>query len=162
MRYSLKAILTLPLTMASAIGGICPPAGPVLPPPAVPDNFSLPSVVSVIDDLLASPPTGVDWNTTSFSIEVTSDVKTFFQYHYTAPVRNETGVSVIDTDTVYRVASVTKVFTVLALLIHAQDKLEDPITWHVPEISDHAVYQEISLRMLASQIAGVPREGETC
>ncbi|KND87401.1 hypothetical protein TOPH_07951 [Tolypocladium ophioglossoides CBS 100239] len=54
------------------------------------------------------------WNvsTTSFSVELTSVNHTFFEYHHTAAVKNAKWANKVDSDTVYRIMSVTKSFNV--------------------------------------------------
>jgi CubicO group peptidase (beta-lactamase class C family) len=79
-----------------------------------------------------------EWNTsiTSFSIEITSANSSFFTYNYTAPVRNESGAAVVGSNTIFRVASVTKVFTDLAILLEDKINMEDLISKFVPEMID--------------------------
>jgi CubicO group peptidase (beta-lactamase class C family) len=57
------------------------------------------------------------------------------------------------------VASVTKVFTVLALLLRDGLNLDSLAKDHVPELREMHQYQNITLRMLASQLSGVPTSG---
>src|SRR5687767_9126773 len=93
--------------------GFCPPTGPALPPPNISDSFSLHALKILLDVSLKSP--ALPWNATatSFSVQITSREGKFFEHHYTAPVQNSSGVQQVRGDTVYRAASVTKVFTVL-------------------------------------------------
>lgn len=50
---------------------------------------------------------------------------------------NTTGVEKVDVDTVFRIGSVTKIFTVLAFLAETGDKyFNRPITQFVPELQD--------------------------
>ncbi|UNI20476.1 hypothetical protein JDV02_006557 [Purpureocillium takamizusanense] len=108
--------------------------------------------------MLKAPAT--KWNvSTSFSVQLTSVDATLFEYHHTASVRNATGVTKVDSDTVYRVMSVTKTFNVLALLLNAPHKLDTLIGEYVPELKGYEPYKEVTLRMLASQMAGVPKNG---
>lgn len=70
-------------------------------------------------------------------------------------------MSVVDSNTIFRVASVTKVFTVLAVLLEdAKMKMEDLISKFVPELNDPK-WAEITVGMLTSQISGAPRDGKT-
>ncbi|KAI1818667.1 beta-lactamase/transpeptidase-like protein [Poronia punctata] len=91
------------------------------------------------------------------------------QYHHTGPdVRNSTlGVNSVDGNSIYRLASMSKIFTVYAGLL-----LLDPSDWHkplteiFPEISSlptddpvhHVQWDTITPFSLASQISGVPRD----
>lgn len=103
----------------------------------------------------------VSWNvtTTSFSVELTSANKTIYEKHHTAKVHNTTGTSNVGTDTVYRVASITKVFASLALLLEVPWAIDAPARWFVPELNGLEGYEEITLRMLANHMSGIPRDG---
>ncbi|KAF4464344.1 hypothetical protein FALBO_8820 [Fusarium albosuccineum] len=103
------------------------------------------------------------WNktTTSFSVELTSSEKTFFAFHQTAPLLNTTGVEKVNGETIYRVASITKVLTTLALLLQEGLNLDDPASKYVPELQEIRRYKAITLKMLASQLSGIHREGYT-
>ncbi|KAF4455122.1 beta-lactamase/transpeptidase-like protein [Fusarium austroafricanum] len=138
----------------------CPPTGPVLPPPDISSNSNL---TRILNDALEKLVKSGTWNatTTSFSVQLTSSKETFFNFHHTAPKINSTGVKKVDGKTIYRVASVTKVFTTLALLLQGNINLDDSITKYVPELSEVDQYKVITLRMLASQISGVHRDGYT-
>jgi CubicO group peptidase (beta-lactamase class C family) len=101
------------------------------------------------------------WNasTNSFSVKVTSKEETLVSFHHTADNLNKTGVGKVTSSSIYRVASVTKIFTVLALLLQENLNLDDPASKYVPELAKIDHYKDITLRMLASQLGGVPREG---
>jgi CubicO group peptidase (beta-lactamase class C family) len=75
-----------------------------------------------------------------------------------APVRNESRVGVVDNNTIFRVASVTNVFTVLAVLLENNVKMEDLVSEFIPELNDPK-WAEVSIGMLTSQISGTPRDG---
>ena len=143
------------MTLGRWAYAICPPTGPVLPPPVIdPSVFS--DLKPALDSL--SNAKSVPWNTTthSFSVTGTSKTGTVFSYHYTAPLKNATGKQMVDGDTIYRVASVTKVFTVLAVLLERQLNLDDPITAYVEEFNQPG-WEDVTLRMLCSQISNIPR-----
>lgn len=139
----------------------CPPSGPVLPPPDL-NGAKFDSLDSAIRELLRQPETELNWNTstTSFSVQVTSAESTLYEHYRTAPIRNSTGTCEVTADTVYRVASITKIFASLALLLEAPAALDTPVSHFVPELRDIHHYDEITLRMLASHLGGVPRDGE--
>jgi hypothetical protein len=140
----------------------CSPGGPVLPTPSNIESLDLTNLKTILDGL-SSGHLGSKLNasTTSISISIASvNSSFFFFYHYTAPVRNESGVSVVDSNTIFRVASVTKVFTVLAVLLENKMKMEDLISKFVPELNDPK-WAEITVGMLTSQLSGAPRDGKT-
>lgn len=158
-----KAVLSnfffLPVCLALT-GGHCPPTGPVLPPPIIAAKLDPLHLSQKLDSIIQDGT--VPWNvsTTSFSIELTSSDHSFFEYHHTATIRDPRGTKKVTSDTVYRVGSITKVFNVLPLLLSAPENLDTPVARYVPELKGIQEYEEITLRMLASQIAGVPRDGE--
>ncbi|KAJ3547863.1 hypothetical protein NM208_g1301 [Fusarium decemcellulare] len=135
--------------------------GPVLPPPDIPLHGNLTASLNNAIRKLTS--TDGIWNktTTSFSVQLTSSEKTFFTFHQTAPLLNTTGVGKVNGETIYRVASITKVFTTLALLLQEGLDLDDPVSKYVPELQEIRRYKAITLRMLASQLSGIHREGYT-
>jgi len=120
--------------------------------------------------------------TTSFSLEVTSSLETLWEHHHTAVIRNDSRPDLdsnskgatVSGHTVYRVASITKVFTVLAILreqLAGKLELDDPIVDYVPELLDSQVgtgpgdagfvrWENVRLRALGSQLSGIPRECE--
>ncbi|TGJ82143.1 hypothetical protein E0Z10_g6596 [Xylaria hypoxylon] len=56
------------------------------------------------------------------------------ELHHTPSVRDNTSTTVIDSETIYRVGSVSKIFAVLSVLTQGEMKMEDPITKYVPEL----------------------------
>ena len=72
---------------------------------------------------------------------------------------NRPGVTNVDGDSQYRIASITKTFTTLGLLHqHALGNLhlDDPIDKYIPELRDpdkgELPWKDITLRTLASQL----------
>ena len=112
-----------------------------------------------------------EYATSSFSVEVTSSKKTLFTSYHTAREVNETrpGAKEVNGDSVYRVASITKVFTTLGVLQQhtaGNLSLDDSIQKYIPELSPKdeekqsgsIPWHSITLRSLASQLSGIPRE----
>ncbi|KAI9805436.1 MAG: hypothetical protein M1825_000687 [Sarcosagium campestre] len=93
------------------------------------------------------------------------------QYHHTGKdVKESTvGVDAVDGDSVYRIASITKLFTVYLLLVELGDKYwARPITDFLPELANSAngsandpvqtvKWSKITLGALASHMSGVGR-----
>ena len=134
---------------------ICPPTGPVLPPPAIPSSLEL-NLTSILDT--TSKDTSVEWDakSTSFSVTITSKNSTIFTYHHTAAQKNASGTDLVTGDTIYRIASVTKVLTVLAILLEPRIRLDDPIGQYLPAFTQ-GQWQNVTVRMLCSQISGVQK-----
>ncbi|GAB7362580.1 hypothetical protein MBLNU230_g2895t1 [Neophaeotheca triangularis] len=107
------------------------------------------------------------YNTSSLSVEVTSQSATLWTSHHTARERNTTrpGKSVVDSQSVYRIASISKVFTVLGILYQQRAgnlSLDDPVKDYIPELAaDDAgeiPWHDITIRSMASQLSGIPRD----
>ena len=94
------------------------------------------------------------------------------QYHHTGRdvETSNTGVTRVDGDSIYRVASVTKAFTVYLVLIEVGSRYWDrPITDFIPELAKYSNttapdplnvvdWRSVTLGALAGQIAGIPRD----
>lgn len=116
-----------------------------------------------------------------FSAREHEDVTLLYEKYHTPPV--DVGVKQVDRDSVFRIASISKVVTVWAFLIAAGDGyFNDPVTKHVPELAelvskrssrtndddDSIVYDDIdevrwegvTLGQLASHSAGIARDRE--
>ncbi|KAL2847845.1 beta-lactamase/transpeptidase-like protein [Aspergillus pseudoustus] len=140
---------------------ICPPMGPVLPPPHIPRDYDWSNLTRTLDQFVQKSVKD-GWNNTlnSFSVMATSAEETFFSYHHSAPLKNDSGVQRLDGDTVYAIASITKVFTVLAVWLEDRMSLDDPIGRYVHELNN-SEWEDVTLRLLTSQIAAIPRNGYT-
>ncbi|KAI1757644.1 beta-lactamase/transpeptidase-like protein [Xylaria castorea] len=114
---------------------------------------------------------GLDATTFSLGLFSVHDPKAAgsLQYHHTGPdVRNATlGVNKVDGNTIYRVASMTKVMTVYSgLLLLKLSDWHKPLTEIFPEISSllkndpvhHIQWETITPFSLASQISGIPAD----
>ncbi|KAE9989176.1 hypothetical protein EG328_000108 [Venturia inaequalis] len=96
------------------------------------------------------------------------------QYHYTSKeVANGKGAKEVDGNSIYRVASVSKLFSVYAgMLVFSDEQWNQPITDFVPRLSKSTLdkittdsihyiqWEDVTLRALASQIAGIPRDAQ--
>ncbi|KAJ4340928.1 hypothetical protein N0V95_007382 [Ascochyta clinopodiicola] len=118
---------------------------------------------TAITSAVATP----EFAATSFSIEVTSSDQTLWSKHHTAHERNisRPDIPEVNGDALYRIASITKTFTVLGVLHQEKTgnlSLDDPIDKYIVELKeDHngtLPWKDITLRSLASQLSGIPRE----
>ncbi|EME50059.1 hypothetical protein DOTSEDRAFT_85305 [Dothistroma septosporum NZE10] len=106
------------------------------------------------------------FDNTAFSIEVTSLQGSLWSFHHSARIHNETrpGHKEIDSSSQYRIASITKVFTTLAILYQHDAgnlSLDDPVINYIPELESEKYelpWKDITIRILASQLSGIPRE----
>jgi CubicO group peptidase (beta-lactamase class C family) len=121
----------------------------------------------------------LDSQTTSFSLDFYSihDPTSLFTYHHSAPglANPKQGVSAVGSNTIYRIGSVSKLWTAYFNLIEAGDaSFNEPITKYVPELAAYAAenkaelqegaigivdWDDITVGALASHITGVPRDG---
>ncbi|KAF7116146.1 hypothetical protein CNMCM5793_004166 [Aspergillus hiratsukae] len=166
-------ILTL-LNLIHCIVAICSTQSPFHPPPSYSrQSFEVWEALGIIEASLSTfLRNSNNLNTSSYSIEITSSQSTLWSTFHTAKDKNLTrpGAERVDETSRYRIASITKVFTVLGLLEqHAAGNLslEDTVDKYVPQLrSSHhrriestssIQWDKISLRSLASQLSGIPR-----
>lgn len=155
--------------------GTCYNPGPSFPPvdhilTQVHFNILSLKLHSLVDDFL-SRPDGWATNTTSFAIQLTSSNETIWSRYYTAPKLGnytDSKPTPVTGDTNFRVASISKTFTVYALLLEKRISLEDPVTKYLPELLEGekpvdpfgllVQWDQITIRALASQLSGISRE----
>lgn len=159
----------------------CPLQGPDFPQPTnLQDDASILSasqnLAQQLDALISSNSTNLDPNT-SFSVQWFSaeNNQSLFEYHYTSAsvAGSSSGVKNITADSVYRVGSISKLYTVYLVLVEAGDAyFSRPITDFVPELAQAANdsagmsdinatrWEDITIGALASQMAGIGRDGE--
>ncbi|KAI0391753.1 beta-lactamase/transpeptidase-like protein [Xylariaceae sp. FL0594] len=116
----------------------------------------------------------------SYSVEVfaADEERPLWSHYWTAKnlaTMNTTGVRMIDGNTVYRMGSLTKIFTMLTFLAEVGDSLwNEPIAKFIPEIAamveegadvSHSLttpdWGSITIGSLASQISGLMRDCST-
>jgi CubicO group peptidase (beta-lactamase class C family) len=115
----------------------------------------------------------IDGNASSFSVEIFSsqDTQSLFTFHHSSPNLNSSvGVKTVDSDSIYRIGSISKLFTVYLLLIESGDiHFHDPITKFVPELLaaprisadddlDFVDWESITIENIASQMGGLGRD----
>ena len=184
--FSLCLFLSLSVsTLAQEDGSTCPLLGPDFPKPTHPagDQAVMEAqqlMTSAIQQALSTSIAdgGLDSNSTSFSLQVYSlhEAAPLFTYHYSAPALSKPveGVASVDSNTIYRLGSVSKLWTVYVYLIAAGDtSFNEPITKYVPELAHYAEmnanslatdsidkvnWNDITVGALASQLAGLGRD----
>ncbi|EXJ65355.1 hypothetical protein A1O7_01696 [Cladophialophora yegresii CBS 114405] len=178
---------TIALAFAFATTVLCDYLGPTYPAPTdLATNGSHVSAAwrnlsSTLDGYIADPsanltsPAGlknVTFSVGMFSINDPSAAA--LQFHHTsAEISNSTsGLRKVDGDSIYRVASITKLITTLAGMLNLKTSDWDrPITEFVPTLAAYAAahpaaddrtgtvdWSKVTLAALASQIAGTPRD----
>lgn len=160
--------LTALLLWSGIVWARCYDPSPAFPLPKIDKSSKrLDKVFASIDRSLQEIIKDEKFDGSSYSVEVTSQQESLWSSHHTAKIRNETrpGAEVVDGESLYRIASITKTFTVLGILQqHAAGNLslDDSIDQYIPEFQESQngtiPWKDITLRILASQLSGIPRD----
>ncbi|CAM1510986.1 Fc.00g084990.m01.CDS01 [Cosmosporella sp. VM-42] len=152
----------------AALDGHCPPLGAVLPAPTSPSSHS--TVKSAIKDaknILHNITATFNSSGVAIGVKSIHESDLLFEYAYTPPNVDPRGVKKIDSDTVFRIASLSKVFPVLALLKLHGVSLDDSVTDYLPELrklneqarAKNSIWtvdwDDITLGALASHLGGM-------
>lgn len=174
MKY-FSVILSLILAQkVYATQSICPLLGPIFPP--VNDPLESDTVLDAIVHLNATFESfdhngTFDKLNTTFYLQAFSTSNTLFQYGYVpSSMKDFLTSEAINEDTVFRIGSVSKLFTVYTLLAEVgMQYMNDPVTKWIPELALAAKknkgdvtrsvqWDEITIGELAGQLAGIPRD----
>ncbi|KAK8041068.1 beta-lactamase/transpeptidase-like protein [Apiospora phragmitis] len=159
----------------------CPFPGPAFPKPTkLASSEAFKSVLANLTDTFkardedpTNNPNGTSWSVQVFSVSDNNTNSPLWEYYHSAPTlatSNTGGVKEVDGDTIYRLGSLTKIFTILTFLIEAGDGYwNTAITNFVPELAllgDKYQYDpvmnvdwaSITLGELASHTAGIVRD----
>lgn len=185
MSFSLRTSFTLLAATSAAAGQytqLCPLYGQNYPAPTrlATSKHVEAAADSVLNQLLKAKNETtaygpLDTETTAFSVEFYSldDEDALFSHHFTPTQllsQRRAGVEQVDSDTIYRVGSVSKLWTVYLYLLAAGDQTwNDPITKFIPELEELSQTQEpdptsdvdwesITVGALASHLAGIGRD----
>ncbi|KAM0510791.1 hypothetical protein ACHAPE_010522 [Trichoderma viride] len=142
--------------------------GPVLPPATSPrTDPGFDSAAITLTTKLQELTSGFNYSAVSLGVISIHEATPMFEFHHSPQNFDPRGVSEVNSDTVYRLASMTKLFTVLGLLRTEKVSLEDPITKYLPELRDihkeaaaqdaiHVVdWDSITLEALAAHQSGI-------
>lgn len=120
-----------------------------------------------VDTAIVSAVAAPEFAATSFSVEITSSKESLWSKHHTARDRNASRPDIpeVNGDALYRIASVTKAFTVLGILYQEKAgniSLDDSVDKYITELKEDQKgtlpWKDITLRSLASQLSGIPRD----
>ncbi|KAE8858979.1 hypothetical protein PTNB73_08459 [Pyrenophora teres f. teres] len=159
--------LLIPLLAAFASAKCFEPN--VAHPPPIYDAYDplLQEAFESMDAALTVAIAAPEFARTSFSVEITSSKETLWSQHHTARERNTSRPDIpqVNGDALYRIASITKTFTILSLLYQHEAgnlSLDDMVNTYLKELGDKSnggiPWKDITLRSLASQLSGIPRE----
>ncbi|KAJ5619849.1 hypothetical protein N7510_003833 [Penicillium lagena] len=175
--YQLLLVLCAALTHAI---NFCPLLGPSWP--AATDLANDPAVKSALQSItttIQNAITAGNFSGDSLSLQIfdTGSSDPLLSLSYTGTDMNTTiGVKKVDENTVFRIGSTSKIFTMLMLLIEdGFGSLNDPVSKYIPEIKDAVVdmqrnstksndgidfvkWNEVTVGELASHLAGIPRD----
>ena len=162
-RLKTVAILTVLLLATRCVIAKCYFPGPYYPVPTITDdNTYFRQVAKELDKTLARNHLNVE--NATLSVEVTSTHDSLWSFHRKSQQAAKGSAETIGRDTSYRIASVTKAFTVLvAIHLQKQGKLDfdAPISDYIDELkgsSSGPRWERITLRALAGQLSGLQRE----
>ncbi|KAI0813263.1 beta-lactamase/transpeptidase-like protein [Xylaria sp. FL0064] len=175
MRYLVIALLAICLHVSAAQGKerICPLKGPQFPAPTSLGSEALfQDATSAIERSIRANLTEAPYNETTFSIGMFSatDDELLYEFHHTDPTvaTSDVGANEVDADSIYRIASITKILTVYQWLIADGDrKFNSPISDFIPQLLKYEQHQndypapnwdEITVNDLAMFLAGIGRD----
>ncbi|KAI1473632.1 beta-lactamase/transpeptidase-like protein [Daldinia eschscholtzii] len=165
---SIIALLVAGETALAALNGHCPPLGPVLPSPENPTTHkSVQLSIESITDTFQNITAGLDSTGISIAVKSIHETNPLLELHHTPEILNPNGTTTIDSQTIYRLGSISKIFSVLSLLQQSHIKLDDPITQYVPELRElkgetdevnditTVRWSEVTLGALTSHMSGI-------
>jgi hypothetical protein len=159
--FSLVAII-----QAQPLLAYCPPLGPILPASEkLLSNTDFQQVVAAINEQLADLTTSYNETALSLGVRSLHDCSPILSFHHTPSIFNISGVHEVDGDTVYRIASVTKLFTAVSVLqLEGKVNLAESIAKYVPDLLNISSAQTglssvdwstITVESLLSQLSGI-------
>ncbi|OHE99643.1 beta-lactamase [Colletotrichum orchidophilum] len=164
-RISLLAIAAASLITGSQANP-CPPLGPTLPSTKTPSNSTIvQQTILKIQEGLVNFTSALNYTAISIGARSIHEDALLVDWHYTPPVADNRSVAKVDTDTLYRGGSITKLFTTLTALKNSQIKGTDLVTKYLPQLKTEAVKNEgqlnfipwdnITIEDLASHVSGL-------
>ncbi|KAI1505164.1 beta-lactamase/transpeptidase-like protein [Biscogniauxia marginata] len=163
-----------------AVYGIpnCPYPGPAFPKPT--NLAASETIQTILSDLTATfdargadPATNPNYTSWSIQVFSASSDEPLWEHYHTAMdlLRDDNpGVTSVGGDTIYRLGSLTKIFTIMTFLAEAGDSYwNTPVTRFVPELEllagkaqydpiMNVAWSDITLGNLASHMAGIVRD----
>lgn len=173
MHLSLLSFLSLVFGCSGIVGARRNVPGPGFPPLNKPRAAAIIALQTKLDsaiaDLVYEKQQAGDGavESSSFAVQVTSATESLWSAYHTGDVALDTGSSSVGGDTIFRIASISKTFTVYALLLEESINLNDPVTEYIPELLDREGkdglidWSRTTIRSLASQLSGIPRDSKT-
>lgn len=176
----MRLLLSTLLPLAAAAPN-CAYNGPAYPKPTSLSSNPIiaeaaANLTATFADLLANETSIVvsnnSWSLEAFSVHDEEPLWTNYHTALNLDEVNSTGTREVGGDSVYRLGSLTKIFTVLTWFVEAGDEYwHAPITRFVPELQElgegassdpvrHVDWEGVTIGALAGQMAGIPRDCE--
>lgn len=179
--YQLLLVLCAALTQSV---NFCPLLGPVWPAATgLANDPTVKAALQSITTTIHHAITAGKFSGDSLSLQIfdTGSSDPLLSLSHTATdINTKIGVNKVDENTVFRIGSTSKMFTMLMLLIEdGFGSLNDPVSKYIPEIEaavvdmhqnstksndgiDFVKWNEVTVGELASHLAGVPRDCTLC
>ncbi|KAJ4139707.1 hypothetical protein NW768_001050 [Fusarium equiseti] len=145
-------------------GKACPPLGAVFPAPQSPSSSPYVKKAAATLEKTLNARIGSQFNTSGLSIAVKSihEDDSLFTYSFTPP-NPGLGTDKIDEDTVFRIASGSKLFTALAARVNEKIDLNASVLKYLPKLNETAgkddilsmKWEDVTVGSLASHLSGV-------
>lgn len=128
------------------------------------------AITANLTGAIAAANGGANGNSLAVRAISVSEASPLFEFYHTAKSISPAGKQKVDANTVFRIGSISKLFTVYSLLLRGGfDVFEDPVAKYVPELQEadensniNAVqdvdWKEITVGALASQLSGILRD----
>lgn len=165
-----QLLLTFSVVSSVALAAELAFHGPTLPPPhAVSQDAdfvqSMKAMTAALHRVLNASSGSSEANSLAVMGWSVSDSDAAFEFYHTG-AQVDGATSQVGPDSIFRIASISKLFTVYALLEQGgYDVLGEPITKYVPELksdgyrdSNNVDWSEVTVGALASYMAGVARD----
>ncbi|KAJ3561950.1 hypothetical protein NPX13_g8749 [Xylaria arbuscula] len=178
-QYSSFTAFLVSLLWVSIVLGVpnCPFPGAAFPKPT--NLAASPTIQAALanlteafktyDETASNNPNGTSWSLQIFSA---SSEEPLWEHYHTAQnlLDQETANFTVGADTIYRLGSLTKIFTIMTFIAEAGDtRWNDPVTKYIPELEALAAkasedpvmnvdWSDVTLGALASHMAGIMRD----
>ena len=157
----------------ASLDGHCPPLGAVLPAPLQPSTSNhVKTAVDNVKKTIEATISALNGSGLAVGVKSIHEDNLLLEYAYTPSDIDPRGVDKVDSDTVFRLASASKLFPVLAVLkLHGVD-LNDAVTKYLPELRDlnkqaraqnpiwAVEWDDITLGALASHLGGIAADSQ--
>ena len=174
MRWCTSSCLLLPSLVFASFSNVVPTRDCPILGPTFPGGFNLTesdAIRAAKDELSALMKSlfssgAIDSKQSSFTVDVFSTARneSLYSYAHAAPGLNGTlTAGVLDDETIFRVGSVSKLYTAYAIIAHAGlEILDHPVTNYLPELAGNSqadsltkiIWEDVTVGALASQQGG--------